>query len=503
MVERFNDMSGSDQDNDIADAGSIAAEAFVDKIRTALQRDGDFPASAKIVAELRKLVSQPGTTANQITEVILREPSLGTRVLHLVNSSFYRRAKPIMTVSHAVVQIGMRPLAELCSGLVLLQKFVPAAREGGAFANCLKRTLVTSLLTSSISTELSAVKTKKTEETGYLAGTFFELGAMLTAFYFPKVYANALKRSEQKGQPISRSLQEITGLSAAELSLSVLEALSLPSPYTEVIMQADTVGVPTDPSDLYRSLFAAKSISAAISEDASKEELDRVLAMLHKTVKLDVSVLQKVVGDLPSRLSDHCGLLELTPPLLPEFMNTYSAPDNLEELAENAPPHGADEELTTGFQQFVVEIRNAVQNREPTASIITSVMEAIAFGLMFDRVVLLLCDQGKKVLSGRMALGNAAGFDPTTIKRSVGSEVSPYAVEATAFRESRPVFQGDPLFEDGWPVASIPIGFGSRCIGVVYCDRIDDDSEAELSRQHQAAIGMLAELLDKSLSHKS
>ena len=120
-----------------------AALDLLDKMRKALQKDGDFPASARVVNELRTLISNSQTTATQITEVILKEPSLGTRVLHLVNSSFYRRAKPIMTVSQAVIQVGMRPLAELCSGLVLLQKFIPVAGRGGAFAECLQRSIVT------------------------------------------------------------------------------------------------------------------------------------------------------------------------------------------------------------------------------------------------------------------------------------------------------------------------------------------------------------------------
>ena len=135
---------------------ALTPDELIQRLRSALAKDGDFPASAKVVSELRQLTNDPKTTASQITEVILREPSLGTRVLHLVNSSFYRRAKAIMTVSQAVVQIGMRPLAEMCAGLVLLQKFVPTARQGGSFANCLRKTVLTSLLTSSISTQTAA-----------------------------------------------------------------------------------------------------------------------------------------------------------------------------------------------------------------------------------------------------------------------------------------------------------------------------------------------------------
>lgn len=193
-----------------------SAEELLNKLRRALQRDGDFPASAKVVNELKVLASQPKTTANQITEIILREPSLGTRVLHVVNSSFYRRSKPIMTVSQAVVQIGMRPLAELCAGLVLLQKFVPTARSGGPFATCLKKTIITALVTSELETN-ETKKTSKNEEEGFLCGSFAELGVLLLAYYFPQIYESALKRAEAKKVTFAESLQQLTGITPLDV----------------------------------------------------------------------------------------------------------------------------------------------------------------------------------------------------------------------------------------------------------------------------------------------
>ena len=45
----------------------------------------------------------------------------------------------------------------------------------------------------------------------------------------------------------------------------------------------------------------------------------------------------------------------------------------------------------------------------------------------------------------------------------------------------------------------MPIGFGTRCIGIIYADRVGENAQ-ELSGGEQAAIGVLAELLDRSLS---
>ena len=126
-------------------------------------------------------------------------------------------------------------------------------------------------------------------------------------------------------------------------------------------------------------------------------------------------------------------------------------------------------------------------------------METLAWGLKFDRVLLLLVGAGRKKLMGRMMLGNSAGFDPTKFERIIGAEADGHAPDARAFREGHPVFTGDPILDNGWPIAVCPIGFGPRAIGIIYADRVSSDSQ-ELSASEQAAFGVLAELLDRSVS---
>jgi|GEM_PF-904678 len=494
-------------------ATTFTPEEFIERLRKALQRDGDFPASAKVVSELRSLVSDTKTTANQVAEVILREPSLGIRVLHLVNSSFYRRAKPIMTISQAVIQIGMKPLADLCSGLVLLQKFVPVARRGGAFANTLQQIVLTSLLTSTLSGEREVSKSgghKAGGESGYLAGSLRELGTLLMAYYFPQVYETATRRAESKHLPLEQCIKEVIGLTPIQLSVELIDALNLPPMYKEIILASEGADkLPPPPSGvatpqqeiakLGRSLSAANQISEVLSTGQGKAKLDTVLNRINSQLKLDLKDLNSVVGSLPALFKEHCSSIDLPLPDLPEFVTAYSEaiPD---QVAAPALQTSSDQ-----FSQFVDEIRLAVQNGEPTASIITSVMETLAWGLRFDRVILLLVTPGKHTLVGRMALGDLGTIDPRKIERPVSTTPDLVAPDSVAFVQSRPVFNGDSVLPDGWPLVAFPVGFGARTIGVIYADCIPNGMRAksggsdELSNSEQAALGVLAELLERSV----
>jgi HD-like signal output (HDOD) protein len=210
----------------------------LDKLGAALRKDGDFPVRAKVVTELRMLVNNPKTTVGQITEVILREPSLGTRVLSLVNSAFYQGTQPIMTITQAVTRLGMQPLSELCAGFILMQKFVPAAKRGGIFSESLKKSIIMSLVTSYLVREHDEGGAK---ERGYLAGTFLNLGQLLLAYYFPQVYEAAGRRAKNLKHDVTQSLTEILGVSPSQLSLSIVDALQIP----------DFTGVPRETGNTF------------------------------------------------------------------------------------------------------------------------------------------------------------------------------------------------------------------------------------------------------------
>ena len=228
----------------------------------------------------------------------------------------------------------------------------------------------------------------------------------------------------------------------------------------------------------------------------NKQELDTAIKNVLEKIDVQGKILTDIVGELPLMFKNHCNSIDLVCPALPEFVASY---------AEGAAPidtsgsSASETAIALQFSNFVEEIREAVESREPTASVITRVMETLAWSIGFDRVMLMLLAPGRRKLTGRMLLGSIEGFDPKTLERPVGQEASSHAPDAVAFRESRPVFNGDPIFSDGWPIAAIPIGYSQRCIGVIYADKISSKSE-EIAAREQAAIGVLAELLDRSVS---
>ena len=465
------------------------------RLKNALKADGDFPASAKIVNKLREMTNNPHTTAQQLTEVILYEPALSTRILHLVNSSFYRRAKPIMTISQAVVAVGMKSIAELCSGLVLLQRFIPLARKGGPFADCFKKTIVTSLLSSSFSAEIGGKSEGSGNETGYISGFFLEIGPLLLAYYFPKIFESAVNRAKLKNISIEESIQQITGYAPMMMSIEVIQALGLPSFYIEVIKAT------IDPQRLGqknirsleeekivisgRSVGAGTVISSAI-ESGDPQIFSSAIQKIQSNFDISPENVKEVVSKLDEVFRDHCSITEIDLPELPQFVRVLQATDD--------PASGNKNSESQKFQSFIDEIKLAVQNREPAASILTSLMEAMKFGLGFDRVILFLFDPSKKNITSRMALG-VDGFRPGSISRQIDARLS--TPECLALRDGKIIFQGESVLDQGWPFAYIPIGNLKKGLGIIYTDR--KNSVTELTDQEKAHLSIILDLIDRAV----
>ena len=481
-------------------------EDILVKLTNALKTDGDFPASAKVVNKLKELTNDPRTTAQQLAEVILHEPSLSTRILHLVNSSFYRRSKPIMTVGQAVVAVGMKAIADMCAGLVLLQRFIPVARKGGPFADCFKRSMVTSLLSSSFSAEIGGKSEGSSNELGYISGFFSEIGTVLLGYYFPKIYETAVSRAKFKNITLAESLYQITGHTPTAISIEVISALGMPPFYVEVIKASSDAKRLAQKSirslDEEKIVVAGRSVGAGLCVSAAIEEgdtarLERALARVHDEYGIETDTSMQVIRRLNEIFRDHCAVTEIELPPLPEFLKTFAGNTGEHDLNQPLTGDVANEQVK--FFSFIDEIKTAVQNREPAASIITSVMEALKFGLLFDRVILMLFDAAKKNIGTRMALG-VEGFRPGNIVKPIDAKFS--SPESIALRDGKVVFQGDSLLENGYPFVFMPIGTIKKGLGIIYADRSPAGAEKhgkELDERARANISMLADLVDRSL----
>lgn len=473
-----------------------APDKILRKLQNALRADGDFPVRARVIAELREKANNSYTPVHQITDIILREPSLGTRVLHLVNSAFYHRSRPIMTITQAVIQVGMHSLTELCAGMILMQRFVPVAKRGGIFADNLKRSILAALVAS----HLTRFREEDgMGERGYLASTFYNLGHLLLAYYFPQVYEAAAKRAQTRSHAVAQSVTEILGIDPLELNLLIVDALEIPQYYRDILIEAYQPFADRSKSGpnstLADTIATADRVACAVLNNESITQLNVALKELSQVSIYKLSQLTEIVEQLPEHFREHCSFVEMDFLSLPEYVKDYGQEEE-EETGDTTTSELEDSK--SQLAHYIEEIRQEIYNRQPISSVITAVMETLVFGIGYEQVILLLVDSGRKALHGKMSLGNEGIADPKQIRRDLDRSLIDRAPDITAYFRAAICTTGEPLQTNAPHFAAIPIGVGRGPVGILYAQSSQSPfPDQGVDVGHNLAI--FAELLDQAL----
>ncbi len=192
----------------------------------------DFPALTDHVLRIQRMASSESENLNHLADEILKDVALTQKLLRLVNTVQYRRnGHAVSTVSRAVALVGLAGIRNLALSLVLVEHM-----KDKAHAQRLKEGFLRSLLAGQLAHAL-APGARDVEE-AFLAAMFYNLGSLLTEYYFPEeaeairqhlqASDSALSPTTAAGRGSLRARPEVLADRAADLVLGLsFEALGM------------------------------------------------------------------------------------------------------------------------------------------------------------------------------------------------------------------------------------------------------------------------------------
>jgi HD-like signal output (HDOD) protein len=471
---------------------SQTPEEILKKLRSALGKDGDFPARTGAVLKVKTLAGSNRSSVNEIASVIKGEFSLSPRLLHLVNSAFYGTTKPITTITDAILRIGMSALTDLFAGVVLMQRFIPTAKRGGAFSNIVKKSVLISLISSKLAKKNLD---EAAAEQAYLAGTFLTLGQLMLAYYFPQVYETAALRAKSTGERLSTSVNTLLGIYPDELSLVVMDALKIPDFYREIVESVyhQPENNISDLKQLSEILRLADRLADIISFGNIPSDLTAMLKQLEAEGFSATEELLAVIHELPGEFRKHCEVVDMNFLTISEELSTLS----LESLDQSA----TNDFVKEAFTEYASELEQAIKDNLPFSSIITLAMEALLNGLRFQRVLLLLMSDDKQQLKAKLSLGYQYPSDTSSL--TIPIDDNEIINRSLYFKnDSRSVgILNEPIFEDANIYAALPIGHGAKFLGIIYADLSNSTNQSSTSSLHCLdEIQALSQLIERAAS---
>ena len=154
-----------------------------------IKRMQDLPSLPSSVAQVTKVLDDPTSSAKDLSEAISHDQSLTTRILRIVNSTYYGFPRRIESLDHAVAVLGYRSIHELLLVTTLFEK--TAVRTNGPFD---REQFWGHAVAVGIAVRLLAARAGNGNlDTVFLAGLLHDIGKVFLDAYLHDEYKKVVK----------------------------------------------------------------------------------------------------------------------------------------------------------------------------------------------------------------------------------------------------------------------------------------------------------------------
>lgn len=227
------------------------------RVRAIVGRIRQLPALPRVYAQLREIMAREDASASEVAEIIASDSAVTAKVLHVVNSAFFRLARPISRIEQAVVHLGFTAIRNLA-----LSAEVFSAWPRNAIAEGFEPEQLQEHARGVAAGAYALGAGQPWADDALLAGLLHDIGYWILLQQCPDEVAKAIALAEERSLPPCEAERIVLDATHAEVGAYLLGLWGLPYPILEA------VAFHHDPSLTSQSEFdvlAAVAVSQAVT----------------------------------------------------------------------------------------------------------------------------------------------------------------------------------------------------------------------------------------------
>lgn len=204
----------------------INYRTFVKEILKKILTDDSFLSFSGQIRDVNKILQMKYSSANDIAGVILKDVALTSKLLKLVNSSFYGQFshKGISTISEAMIILGTEEIKLAAASLKIYELMQDIAN-----IKILKNKTLKALQRSIIARQIAIDEGIKDAEAIQISAMLYDFGEYLVALFSPEVFINIEIYMDENSLTREQASKSIIGISYSELGRYIVSKWNLPS----------------------------------------------------------------------------------------------------------------------------------------------------------------------------------------------------------------------------------------------------------------------------------
>ncbi|MSR13625.1 MAG: serine/threonine protein kinase [Gammaproteobacteria bacterium] len=468
-----------------------------------MARKPDFPAVSQLIAEINNKSGRPESDdANELTNVILKDYALTTKLLKLVNSAVYGQYDgTITTVSRAVLILGFDAIRTAALSIAIFEHL-----KSGTQADAMKDAACGSFLNAVLAKDLGGSTPGVNAEEAFIGAMFHRLGRHLAIYYFPEEFEEIKTQVAQRGQPESVVAREVLGTGYAEFGMAVAKQWNFPEKLKLAMKPPRAGKIPAASSSMQLGAQiavlaneVAECIALSTDEQDTDQRLRRISERYDACIKVTAPQLRESVAKAVDATRIYATLLTVdvqSSNFFKRVVNRLKGDPNTNSITtktsqESAahdpatPPESSVDDRRSILVNAVTDITNALIEETPVTQIFNIVLEAFYRGIGFTRVMLLLRDPKKHSMQARLGLGHNAAdmvpkfsfkvddaFDIFNVSVRKGCEFVVLDVDSEQYQTRVPAWCR--TLANPHSILLFPLLANKACIGLLYADKVDE-----------------------------
>ncbi len=184
----------------------------------------DLPTLPQVALEINRLLDNPGATISQVSNIIRKDQAVASKMLRLVNSSFFGLEKQVSTISRAVVILGFNTVRNALVSVSILKAMKGARNERVDFSSFWRHAISCAVVSKLFarSSHLGA------PEDAFTAGLIHDIGKLVLAKYFPDQFVKILEKKDF-GRPFYDSEIDVVPVHHNEIGAHLARRWRLPA----------------------------------------------------------------------------------------------------------------------------------------------------------------------------------------------------------------------------------------------------------------------------------
>lgn len=191
----------------------------------------DLPTLPTVYMRLNRLLQSSKSNTTQIAKIIESDQAIASKVLRLVNSSFFGFSRRVTQISHAVVLLGFNAIRNAVLSISVFESFENNRRSQFDRREFWKHSIATGILARTLAKELKVGN----EEEAFSGGILHDLGKLVLDQYLSKKFELVLQASKEQNCTILEAERLVLGTDHCEIGEYLTERWSLPHVLVEMV----------------------------------------------------------------------------------------------------------------------------------------------------------------------------------------------------------------------------------------------------------------------------